>query len=97
LILPAGNIFTVLSDGANLYTLTSASTGLFYAANGSAALPSFSFTNDTTTGVYLVGTGVLGLTANGTKIVNLDGSNPTAPAVNVVASLNAELISGGTF
>ena len=97
LILSAGNIFTVLSDGTNLYTLTAASTGLFYAANGSASLPAFSFTNDTTTGMYLVGTGVLGLTANGTEIINMDGSNPSAPAVNIIGSLTANLISGGTY
>jgi hypothetical protein len=47
--------------------------------------------------MYLVGTGILGLTANGTEIINLDGSNPSNPKVNVVAALNAELISGGTF
>jgi len=97
LILSAGNIATVLSDGTNLYTLTSSSTGLFYAANGTAGLPAYSFNNDTTTGMYLVGTGVLGLTANGTEIVNLDGSNAMQPAVNVLASLNAKSISGGTF
>ena len=97
LILSAGNIFTVLSDGTNLYTLTSSSTGLFYAANGSAGLPAFSFTNDTTTGMYLVGTGILGLTTNGAEIINMDGSNPSVPAVNVIGSLNAKSISGGTF
>jgi hypothetical protein len=47
--------------------------------------------------MYLVGTGVLGLTANGTEIVNMNGSNPSNPTVNVLATLNAELISGGTF
>ena len=97
LVLPAGNIFTVLSDGLNLYTLTASSTNLFYAANGSQSLPAFSFTNDTTTGMYLNGTGVLGLTANGNEIINMDGSNPSVPAVNVLASLNAKSISGGTF
>jgi hypothetical protein len=97
LVLSTGSITTVLSDGTNLYVLTSSTTGLFYAANGSQSAPSFSFNNDTTTGMYLVGTGILGLTANGTEIVNLDGSNPSNPKVNVVAALNAELISGGTF
>jgi hypothetical protein len=97
LILSAGNILTVLSDGTSLYTLTAASTGLFYASNGTQSLPSYSFNNDTTTGMYLVGTGVLGLTANGTEIINMDGSNPMQPAVNVAATLTAELISGGAF
>ena len=97
IILSAGNIFTVLSDGTNLYVLTASSTGLFYASNGTQSLPAYSFNNDTTSGMYLVGTGVLGLTANGSEIVNMDGSNPSAPAVNVLASLNAKSISGGTF
>ena len=97
LVLSAGNISTVLSDGTNLYVLTSSATGLFYAANGSASLPAYSFNNDVTSGMYLVGTGVLGLTANGTEIVNMDGSNPSTPAVNVLASLNAKSLGGGTF
>ena len=97
LILSAGNIATVLSDGTNLYVLTSSSTGLFYAANGTASLPAYSFNNDTATGMYLVGTGVLGLTANGSEIINMDGSNILQPAVNVLGTLNAQSISGGTF
>lgn len=97
LVLSAGNVLTVLSDGLNLFPLTTASTGLFYAANGTASLPSYSFNNDTTTGMYLVGSSILGLTANGTKIVQMDNSNLSAPLVTVYATLNAELIGGGTF
>ena len=97
LIVSAGNVVTVLSDGLNLYSLTTASTGLFYAANGSASLPSFSFVNDTTTGMYLVGTSVLGLTANGHQIMQLDNTNLSQPLVTVNATLNAQLIPGGTF
>ena len=97
LVLSAGNVLTVLSDGLNLFPLTTASTGLFYAANGTAALPSYSFNNDTTTGMYLVGSSILGLTANGTEIVQMDNSNLSAPLVTVYATLNAKLIGGGTF
>jgi len=97
LVLPAGNIITVLSDGTNLYSLTTASTGLYYAANGSQALPSFSFNNDTATGMYLVGTSILGLTANATQIVKMDNSNLSQPLVTVNARLTAQLLSGGTF
>jgi hypothetical protein len=97
LVLSAGNVLTVLSDGLNLFPLTTASTGLFYAANGTAALPSYSFNNDTTTGMYLVGSSILGLTANGTEIVRMDNSNLSAPLMTVNATLNAELISSGTF
>ena len=97
LILSAGNIATVLSDGTNLYLLTQAATGLFYAANGSQTIPSYSFNNDTTTGMYLVGTSILGLTANSNQIMKLDNSNLSQPLVTVTGRLTATSISGGTF
>jgi hypothetical protein len=97
LVLAAGAVATVLSDGLNLYTLTQGSTGLFYAANGTAALPSYSFNNDTHTGMYLAGTSVLGLSANSTEIINIDNSNILQPLVTVNATLRAQLIDGGTF
>jgi len=97
LILSAGNIITVLSDGTNLYSLTQASSGLYYAANGSQSVPSFSFSSDTTTGMYLVGTSVLGLTANSNQIMKLDNSNLAQPLVTVTGRLTATSISGGTF
>jgi len=96
-ILSAGNVLTVLSDGLNIYPLTTSSTGLFYAANGTAALPSYSFNNDTSTGMYLVGSSILGLTANGNQIATLDNSNLSQPLVTLNARLNAQLISGGLF
>lgn len=95
--LSAGNTLIVLSDGLTLYTLTQTSTGSFYANNGTQVLPSYSFTNDTHTGMYLVGTSVLGLTANSTQIAKFDNSNLAAPVVTVNARLVAELINGGTF
>jgi hypothetical protein len=97
LTLSTGAVATVLSDGQNLYSLTQSSSGLFYAADGSAAAPSFSFNNDTQTGLYLAGSGILGITANGTELIDVDGSNLLQPLVTVNATLNAQLISGGTF
>jgi len=97
LVLSAGQILTVLSDGTNLYSLTSASTGIYYASNGSSGVPSFSFSNDSTTGLFLKSTGILGITVGGTEIIDVNNSNPTAPVVNVNARLNATIISGGTF
>lgn len=97
LVLAAGAVATVLSDGTNLYPLTTSSTGIFYAVNGSASLPSFSFNNDTHTGMYLDGTSILGLSANSTEIVKIDNSNTSAPLVTINAQVNAQLISGGTF
>lgn len=97
LAIGSGGVATVLSDGTNLYSLTSSSTGTFYAADGSAALPSYTFNNDVTTGTYLAGTSVLGLSANGVQIASFDGSNLLDPQVNITAQLNATLIAGGTF
>ena len=97
LVISAGNIVTVLSDGTSLYPLTTATTGLFYAANGTASLPSFSFTNDTTTGMYLYGTKILGFAANGTNLITVDNSNALTPLVTINARLTGQLVSGGTF
>jgi hypothetical protein len=90
-------VATVLSDGTTLYVLTQATTGSFYADNGTATNPSFSFTTDTTTGMYLVGTSVLAMTANGTKILQMDNSSLGSPQISTPATFNAGLISGGTF
>jgi hypothetical protein len=97
LVLATGGVVVVLSDGTNLFTLTSSTTGLFYAANGTAGTPSFSFNNDTHTGMYLVGTSVLGLSANSVNMVNIDNSNIMNPLVTVNGRLTAQLISGGSF
>jgi hypothetical protein len=97
LVLPAGAVATVLSDGTNLYPLTTSSTGIFYAVNGSAALPSFSFNNDTHTGMYLDGTSILGLSANSTELLRIDNSNTLQPLITANATFNAQLIGGGTF
>jgi len=95
--IPTGAIVTVLSDGTNLFLLNQGTTGVYYAADGTAAAPAFSFNSDTSTGMYLAGTGVLGLSANGTELIDIDGSNALQPYVNVKATLNAQLISGGKF
>ena len=97
LIVTTGNIATVLCDGQNLYLLTSSASNLFYAINGVATAPSYSFLNDSTTGMYLPGANILGLSANGVEIVDIDNTNTLQPLVTVNAELRAQLISGGTF
>jgi hypothetical protein len=97
LVVTTGNIATVLCDGQNLFLLTQTSSSQYFAINGVAAAPSFSFLNDTTTGMYLPGTGILGLTANSVEMINIDNSNVLQPHVTVNAELTANLISGGTF
>lgn len=95
--LSAGQTLIVLSDGQTLYTLTQTTTGLFYANDGSETLPSFSFTNDTHTGMYLIGTSTLGLTANSNLIAEFDNTDLVHPLVTLNARLVAQLIDGGTF
>lgn len=97
LVISSGQVFTVLSDGLTLYPLTQSSTGLFFAGNGTAGAPAYSFNNDTTSGMYLVDVGVLGLSANGVEIIDIDNSNTLAPVTTINARLVAQLIDGGQF
>jgi hypothetical protein len=92
-----GAVALVLSDGNFLYVISQTTTTTFLAINGSAAAPSFSFINDSNTGMYLVGTSVLGLSANSTQMLELDNTNVLDPQVSTPATFTAGLISGGTF
>jgi hypothetical protein len=92
-----GSVVLVLSDGNNLYVISQSATTAFFANDGTALTPSFSFLNDTTTGMYLANIGVLGLTANGVEMINIDNSNPFDPQISTPATFTAALISGGTF
>jgi hypothetical protein len=102
--LAPGQIITALSDGNQLIILSQNSSTYYYGADGSAALPTFSFLSDTTTGMYLSSAGVLGLTSNGANIMTLDGSTPSNPNITTVASISTTKtitatggVLGGTF
>jgi hypothetical protein len=97
LVVTTGNIATVLCDGQNLFLLTQTASSQYYAVDGVEAAPSFSFLSDISTGMYLPGTGILGLSANAIEMINIDNSNVLQPKVTVNAELSATLISGGTF
>ena len=97
-ILAPGSIITALSDGNELIILSQNSSTYFYAADGSSLLPSFSFINDSTTGLYLSATGVLNVTANGINMMTIDNSLPSNPNIVTEASFTARGgIDGGTF
>jgi hypothetical protein len=96
-VLTAGSIVIMLSDGNTLFPLSQTTTSIFYAINGSENLPSFSFINDINSGMYLNGTSILGLSAGTRTMILMDNSNTLAPIVNVDATLQANLINGGTF
>jgi hypothetical protein len=73
----------VVCDGTNVYnanTSTSASsiTSLTL-ANGAAASPTLNFSGDTTTGLYLVGSGQLGFSAGGTNRMTLTTTGLLVP------------------
>jgi hypothetical protein len=96
--LPPGSVATVLSDGNFLYVLSQNTTSFYYAADGSAAVPSFSFITDTNTGMYLAGANILGLTANGSNILLLDGTTTGSEIVTTPGEFRAfDGIKGGTF
>lgn len=97
IVVSAGQVITFLSDGNVLYVLNQTTTGVFFAVNGSASAPSYTFNNDGHTGMYLVGTSVLGLTANSTEMLNIDNSNELSPQISTPAQFTAKLISGGIF
>lgn len=95
--LSAGQVAIILSDGNTLYVLSQSTTGTFFANDGSASAPSYSFNNDTTTGMYLIGTSILGFAANGQEFLKLDNSNLSSPQLVTDATFTAGLITGGTF
>ena len=95
--LTTGNTYTVLSDGEFLYILNSSSSSSFKAINGIAGAPAYSFLNDNATGMYLAGTSILGLAANGTEIIDINATNLSAPVVTINGRLYATTLSGGTF
>lgn len=96
-IIPNGTAATILCDGNVIYVLTQVAVNNFYAQDGSAGAPPFTFVNDITTGMYLPGTGILGLTANGIEMLNIDNTNTSAPVISTPAEFEAKLIAGGTF
>jgi hypothetical protein len=92
-----GVVAIVLSDGNFLYVISQTSNTTFFAVDGTAATPSYSFLNDTNTGMFLPGVGILGLSANSTLMLEMDNTNTLDPQVSTVATFNAALIGGGTF
>ena len=93
-----GDIVTALCDGNTIIVLSQNSSTFFYGANGSALLPTFSFLSDTSTGMYLNSTGILGLTANSTNMMLIDNSTPSNPTITTQANFTATGgIDGGVF
>jgi hypothetical protein len=92
-----GTVAVVLSDGANLYILTQVGQGYYFADNGIVTAPSYSFINDTSSGMYLPSVHQLALASNGANVMLFNASNPADVQVSTTAQFNARIISGGTF
>ena len=79
------------TDGNGVLTWvaqTSTGSGTFRADNGTAAIPTFSFTGDTNTGMYNVAADMLGFSTNNTNRLTIDSSGnvgigTTAPTNNL--------------
>lgn len=97
-ILPTGSVATLLTDGVNISAVTqSILTGNYLANDGAATSPTYSFTSDTNTGLYLDNLNILGIAANSTQMMLIDNSVPASPVVTVTGELKAGSIQGGTF
>lgn len=94
----ANTIVLAVCDGTTLTVVSQTSlSGTFLADDGTVSAPSYSFTNDPATGLYLRNVAQLGIAVDGTEIIDIDNTVPGSPVVTVSAPINAELISGGTF
>jgi hypothetical protein len=67
---------TIITNGGNLpIALTPNGTGNVLMPAGSVGIPGIAFTGDTTTGFYDVSAGVIGVSASGTKIIQLSSNS----------------------
>lgn len=98
IVVGPGSVSLILSDGNFLYVISQTTTTVFFAQNGSAAAPSYSFINDIATGLYLHATNILGVSANGANMMFFDNTTPLDPQVTTPATFTATNgIKGGTF
>lgn len=96
--LGAGTISSVLATNGNLYILTQSTANVYQANNGSVGSPSYSFINDTHTGLYLIGTSALGVSVNSTKLLEINNTNTSNPVITANATFVAiNGIAGGGF
>jgi hypothetical protein len=81
-VLPQNQTIIAICDGTNVYNSQTASTSTLTSltlGNGAAGAPSLNFLGDTTTGVYLVGSGQLGFAIGGTNGMTLTSSGLLVP------------------
>lgn len=80
---PQGTAVILISDGTNVYSATSGSGGgggsIGTLPNGTQTSPSLNFVGDATTGLYLIGTGQLGIVSGGTILMSLTSAGVQIP------------------
>lgn len=92
---PPGQQVTVFCDGTNFLNANTVQVGasFFQLLDGSLAIPSISFVNESTSGMYRPGAGQIGFVILGTEIFDI-----TATGISVTGSGTFTTgISGGTF
>jgi len=81
--LAQGQTVIVVSDGTNVYnantSTSSSSITSLTLANGAASSPTLNFSSDTTTGLYLIGSGQLGFSAGGVNRMSLTSTGLLVP------------------
>ena len=85
----------MVSDGINLYSLSSQLVGAVQLNAGSQLAPTLSFFSDAKTGLYLMGPQQLGITAGGQNLLSLNGSDSTNLQLISPATLVVKTIDGG--
>lgn len=97
-VLSSGHAAVVISSGPNLVVISDVALASFFAINGSASAPPFSFSLDSHSGMFLRSTSILGLSANSVEMLTINNTNTSAPIITTPAAFTAlGGISGGTF
>jgi hypothetical protein len=72
--------------------------GILLNSDGTVSTPSISFTNDTNTGLYRIGSDIIGIAVNGSKIAQLDSNGIMASYPYwIIVDQKTAGTSGGTF
>jgi hypothetical protein len=82
LTIASGQTSLIICDGTNVYnaqTTTSSVASSLTFGNGSSSTPSANFIGDTSTGIYLVGSGILGFAVSGTIGATLSSTGLYVP------------------
>jgi hypothetical protein len=92
---PAGQQATLICDGTNFFNANTVNIGATAIAltNGTAALPSLSFSAESSTGMYRPGAGQIGFSVLGTNVITISASGLSVTGTGTFTSG----ILGGAF